>query len=523
MFRIRLPLVALGTAALALAGACAAPAAHIETRPGAPPAELAQFYDQEVAFGPCLPYAQTDLDRKLFVDDRYDCARVQVPVDYADPDGPRGEVALLRVKARGTKIGSLLIDPGGPGNSGMNFVALYGSDVLGRALTKGPVGERFDVIGFDPRGVGASTPKADCYTDAEYDRGMGFLSNPLPDVTDEHQAREVALHCAAGSGGEQALVNFGTSTVARDMDVLRGALGDEKLSYLGYSYGTELGAMYAEAFPQNVRAIALDGAVDPELTAGEFRTSQYVGFQHAFTEMATACAARADCPLGTDPARADEKFQDLVRPLLDRPAPTADPRGLSYDDAVVGVMAGLYSDAAWPGVVAGLTELAAGRGDALLKSRDAFMFRDATGRYGVDPDSNVVIRCMDNQRRTPAEQAELARQIYAAAPFLDQGRSAAELHDECEAWPQPPSRPQPWVAGDVDVPPTLTISVTGDPATPHQGGINLARALGGSLLTVDAAQHGIALLGQSQCVDGVVADYLIDLKTPSADARCSTP
>ena len=141
MFRVRSSLVALGVASLVLVGACAAPSALKSDRsPAAPPAELAQFYDQQVAFGPCLPYAQTDLDKKLFVEDRYDCARVQVPVDYADPDGPRGEIALLRVKARGEKIGSLLIDPGGPGSSGMNFVALYGSDVLGQALTKGPVG-----------------------------------------------------------------------------------------------------------------------------------------------------------------------------------------------------------------------------------------------------------------------------------------------------------------------------------------------------------------------------------------------
>ena len=377
------------------------------------------------------------------------------------------------------------------------------------------------MIGFDPRGVGASTPKADCYTDAEYDRGKGFLTNPLPDVTDEQQAREVAQRCEEGSGGRQTLVNFGTSTVARDMDVLRGALGDEKLSYLGYSYGTELGAMYAEAFPQNVRAIALDGAVDPELTAGEFRKSQYVGFQHAFTEMATACAAQADCPLGPDPTRASQKFQDIVRPLQDRPASTADPRGLSYDDALAGVMAGLYSDAAWPEVITGISELTAGRGDTLLKSRDAFLFRDVTGHYGVDPDSNVVIRCMDNPRRSSAEQAELAQQIYAAAPFVDPGRPASELHNECAAWPAPPSRPEPWVAGDVEVPPTLTISVTGDPATPHQGGINLARALKGSLLTVDAAQHGVALLGQIPCVDQIVTDYLVDLKTPPADARCT--
>ncbi|GAS93805.1 alpha/beta hydrolase family protein [Mycolicibacterium canariasense] len=526
MVYARLALAALGGASLILVGACGAtgPVA-IEATTGnsgtARPAELAAFYDQQVRFEPCASYARTTLDEKLFADARYDCARVQVPVDYQDPGGARAEIALLRVKARGDRIGSLLVNPGGPGVAGMGFVALEANDLVGQVLTKGPVGDRFDVIGFDPRGVGASTPRADCYTDAETDRGQGFLSNPVPNVTDAQQAREVARRCAERSGGEQALVNFGSRDTVRDMDVLRAALGDEKLSYLGYSYGTELGAMYAETFPQRVRAVALDGAVDPDMTAAQFRLSQYVGFQKAFTAMASACASMPDCPLGTDPARASEAFQVIVRPLLDHPAPTADPRGLTYDDAVAGVMAGLYSDAVWPKVIDGLRELADGRGDGLLKLRDNFVGRDSSGRYGTDPDSNVAIRCMDNPQRTPAEQADLTQQIFDAAPFVDSGRPAAHMHYECEAWPQQPSRPERWVTGNVNVPPTLTISVTGDPATPHQGGVNLARALKGSLLTVDGAQHGIALLGQNQCVDDIVAGYLIDLRTPPAGAHCT--
>jgi hypothetical protein len=206
---------------------------------------------------------------------------------------------------------------------------------------------------------------------------------------------------------------------------------------------------------------------------------------------------------------------------LDRPVPTTDGRELAYEDAMTAVTSGLYAEAQWPTVIAGLAEVAAGRGDVLMGMRDSYSGRGPDGRYNDLLDANVAIRCMDNPRRTPAENTELARGIYAAAPFLDAGRPLAESHHECEAWPEPPTRPEPWLTGDVDVPPTLTVSVTGDPATPYQGGVNLARALGGSLLTVEGAQHGISLLGQSECVDGIVTTYLIDLRTPPDDARCT--
>lgn len=165
--------------------------------------------------------------------------------------------------------------------------------------------------------------------------------------------------------------------------------------------------------------------------------------------------------------------------------------------------------------------MSAGRGDVLLEMRDGYFGRGPDGRYNDLLDANITIRCMDDPRRTSAENTELARGIYAAAPFLDPGRPVAESHHECEAWPEPPTRTEPWLTGDVAVPPTLTVSVTGDPATPNQGGVNLARALGGGLLTVDGNQHGISLLGQSACVDDIVTDHLIELQTPPADARCT--
>ncbi|MEU6698606.1 alpha/beta hydrolase [Pseudonocardia sp. NPDC046786] len=518
MFRARSMLPALGLASLVLVGSCAAPAQ--EPAPPAPAdAALAQFHDQEVAFGPCEPYASSAGDEALYGPGRFDCARVQVPLDYTDPDGPRGEVALLRAAARGEKIGSLLVNPGGPGGSGMNLVAS-----LGASWDTGPVGERFDVIGFDPRGVGASRPRVECFTDAESDQGVP----PGPyrfDVPDEQAARDIAQRCVDNTpGGIEALTSVGSMNVVQDMDVLRAALGDEKLSYLGFSYGSELGAMYAEAFPQNLRAMVVDGAVHPELPEPDFRLTQFGAWQETFDQVATLCTTGPDCALGTDPAQATERFQELVRPLQDRPLPTSDGRELTYDQAIEAVSLLQFAEGQWPVIVRALDELARGDGAPLLALRDLAVGRGPDGRYGgsLNTDANLAIRCMDNPRRTAEEHTELGRQAFAAAPFLDPGRPLERAHYECEAWPEPVSRTLPWFDGtDAELPPTLTVSVTGDPGTPHEGGIAMARLLGGNLLTVDGVQHGISLLGQSGCVDRIVGDYLIDLRTPPDDARCS--
>ncbi len=488
--------------------------------PTAAPAEpsgLAEFYAQEIEFGPCAPYASSSVDEQSFASEQFDCARVEVPLDYADPDGPRGEIALLRAKARGEKIGSLLVNPGGPGGSGMSFVGLLRS-----VSDFGRVGERFDVIGFDPRGVGASIPRVECYTDAETDRG----EEPAPylfDVPDGDAARDVAQRCIEGTGGVDALTSVGSADMVRDMDVMREVLGDEKLSYLGYSYGSELGGMYAEAFPENLRAMVIDGAVDPLKSESEFRLSQFAAWQNAFTELAEGCVSEPNCPLGTEPGQADERFHNLVRPLQDNPLPVAGGRSMSYDAADQAVSTSLFVKAQWPIIIQGLSELAAGRGEVLLGLRDGAMGRGPDGRYGggLNVDANLAIRCMDNPRRTADEHTELSRRAWQAAPFLDPGGPGQRAHYECEAWPSPVSRSLPWFTGNAELPPTLTVSVTGDPGTPHEGGVNLARLLGGSLLTVEGAQHGVAMFGQSECVDQAVADYLVDLQTPPVDARCT--
>ncbi|WP_250032706.1 alpha/beta hydrolase [Paractinoplanes maris] len=480
-------------------------------------ADLSVYLGQKLDWTKCKDTAKTAADAKLFADPALECASVDVPLDYAKPKAERAKIALTRLPAAGKAEGSLLINPGGPGGSGTSFVAS-----LLALWQAGTVAQRFDIVGFDPRGIGSSTPALDCYTDKEYDAGDVPRFGAVYDITSAEEAAELAKRCTDGSGGLANLVNAGSTNVVRDMDVIRQVLGDDKLTYLGYSYGSELGAMYAATYPEKVRAIVLDGVVSPDLTASEFRLSQFAGLQARFDDLAALCAKSSDCVLGPDPASANDRLLKIVEPLVETPAPATGGRDVSVWDVYLGISGGLYAEAKWPEVISALTALEAGNADKMLALRDTFYGRTPDGAYSQDFDTNIAVRCMDSRRLTPEEHTALARQIGKVAPMFDLDVfTAGNYHSECEAWPAPPTRDEPWLADVEGVPETLVVSVTGDPATPHQGGIAMARALDGSLLTVDGKQHGAYLLGGSKCVDDVVSKYLLDLKTPPANARCS--
>ncbi|MFD4352553.1 alpha/beta fold hydrolase [Nocardia sp. NPDC058518] len=424
----------------------------------------------------------------------------------------------MKAPARGEPLGSLLLNPGGPGGPGVGMAASTST-----ALLDSPVTEKFDLIGFDPRGVGASTPAIDCLTDEELDNGGPdvFPSASVGGKWTEHDTRTLVERCAERSGGEDVLTHVGTRDAARDMDVLRAALGDEKLSFLGQSYGTRLGAVYAEMFPRNVRAMVLDGAVDPRLGTAERRISQFTSFQRAFDAMATDCATRPECPLGTDPVAAAVNLQKVISPLIDQPIPAGAGRQLTYNLAIGGVIVGLYDSAAWPAITRAITEVGTGRGDIFLALNDVFAQRTPDGRWPNFNEALYAINCMDEQRHTPEQETELRREIHRVAPFMNPGRGADGARDGCESWSAAPTLDYPYATDIEGLPATLTISITGDPTTPYEGGISLANALGGSMLTVEGERHTIASAGTSRCVDDIVAAYLIDLKTPPVQARCA--
>ncbi|MEU7645220.1 alpha/beta hydrolase [Streptomyces huasconensis] len=480
-------------------------------------ADLGAYLGQELDWVKCDDTATSPKDAELFANPALQCASVEVPLDYDKPEGKKAHIALTRLPAEGDAEGSLLLNPGGPGGTGTSFVA--STLPLWQAS---PVAERFDIVGFDPRGVGASTPALDCYTDKEYDAGDVPRFGAVYDITSAEEANKLAERCAAGSGGIANLANAGSTDVVRDIDVMRHVLGDDQLTYLGYSYGSELGAMYAAAHPDKVRAIVLDGAVSPNLTASEFRLSSFTGLQARFDDLAALCAKSPDCVLGPDPAAANDRLHEIVQPLVETPAPTTGGRDLSVWDVYLGISGGLYSEAKWPDVISALTALQAGDADQMLALRDTFYARTADGAYGHDFDTNIAVRCMDSPRMTPEQQTALARKIGNVAPMFDISvLTAGTYHSECEAWPAPPTRDEPWLSDVEGIPETLVVSVTGDPVTPHKGGITMAKALGGSLLTVDGKQHGAYLLGDSKCVDDAVNTYLLDLKTPPTGTRCS--
>jgi pimeloyl-ACP methyl ester carboxylesterase len=469
---------------------------------------------QPVVWGPCQKAGGGG--DSLPIPSGAQCGKIAVPVSYDKPDGAQATLALIRFTATGDKIGSLIINPGGPGESGIEAAA---------SLVEGlppQVRQRFDLVGFDPRGVGSSTPALWCNSDADNDR---LRADPQVDYSPEgvehieKTTKEFIQRCE-DKMGDDFLANVGTDNVAKDLDALRVAVGDDKINYLGYSYGTRIGAAYAEAYPDKVRAMILDGAVDPNADPIQADIDQAQAFQKAFNDYAADCAKDPDCPLGTDPAKSVAVYRSLVDPLVQTPMKTKDPRGLGYSDAIVGTIMALYSPNLWRHLTQALTEMTRGRGDTMLALADMYMRRDSNGHYSNATDARIAINCVDqppvkDRDKVVAED----KRLREVAPFMSYGSFTGHAPlSTCAFWPVPPTGSQ-HIASAPGLPPVLVISTTGDPATPYQAGVDLAKQLGGALLTFKGTQHTVAFQGQ-QCIDDYVATYLVDLKVPPAGATC---
>ena len=484
-----------------------APAASITD---AVPADLQPFYSQKPNWTSCT----TDSSGPGWT-----CAKITVPLDYSDPSKGTTYIMATRKAATGPanqRVGSLLLNPGGPGGAGI----AYAQDPS--VVTKN-VAARYDIVGFDPRGVGQSDPVR-CLSDDTAAMDEFVSADPMP-RTDAQIAEVVKESQAIGKACEQKsariLPYVGTPNAARDMDVIRAVVGDAKLHYLGKSYGTYLGAVYAGLFPQNTGRLVLDGAIDPTLTPKQMNIAQAQGFEKLIREFAANCVTQSGCPLGTDGSTAVDKLMTYLQSLQDHPVPTRDgKRTVNYGLGLTAVLQVMYVPQYWGDLRDALSAAMNGDGTRLLQWAD--LYNDRTnGTYDNQTDANIAINCLDR----PDPDAENVQQIEnkevpdykAQAPLLGEMLAWADL--ACATWPvKPESQPAPITAPGSA--PILVVGTKDDPATPYPWAQGLAKQLqNGHLLTFNGSGHTAYTRG-SQCIDKAVDAYLLQATVPPTGITC---
>jgi pimeloyl-ACP methyl ester carboxylesterase len=468
---------------------------------------LAQFYGQLPDWQPC---GETE---------PLDCATLTAPLDWADPTGETIDLAVIRAEATGDKIGTVFVNPGGPGASGVQMLQQSGA---ARAVTAA-VNQRFDVVSWDPRGAGASSAVS-CGSDADLDRFFYEVDPDEPELgTDEWfawadaQSAEFAAACQANTG--ELLGHISTADSARDLDMLRGVMRSRTLSYVGYSAGSRLGAQYAELFPERSGRMVLDGAIDPSIGIVESVTAQTRGFELALRSYLEWCLDGEGCPFTGTVEDAIADIQELYDALDEKPLRASDGRLLDSELMDTGVAAMLYSEDDWGYLSQGLRAALEGDADMPLRLVDYYNDRDADGHYA----SNVMvafsaIMCLDYPSTATADEV---RALVAADSneYLFADDEPAYSARGCNGWPYPATRePAPITApGSSDI---LVIGTTGDPATPYDEAVALAEQLeNGHLVTYTGEGH-TAYNGGSECVDDTVDAFLLTGTVPASDPRC---
>ena len=467
------------------------------------PGALARFYEQRPQWQAC--------------GGEFQCTRVTVPRDYTAPEGATLELAVVRLPATGReRVASLVVNPGGPGASGVAYAR-----VATQVVTE-PILRRFDLVGFDPRGVAGSAP-IDCLADPQLDAfiaGDGSPDDPQEERELVTQSREFGQGCARRS--PELLPVVSTEDAARDLDVLRSALGDDRLHYLGKSYGTYLGGAYAELFPDRVGRLVLDGALDPRVPEQDVALTQAKGFQTALTAFVDECLEFPDCPLPGPRREALDQVRELLERADRRPLPSTSGRPVTESLALLGVVGSLYDDVSgWPLLREALAEALDGQGDTLLAIADSYTQRRADGRYASNQtEANIAINCLDSaDREASPEELRVKEERFARAapifgPYLAWGEAT------CAEWPVAP-RPAPRHFRAAGAAPILVVGTLRDPATPHEWAVGLAEQLeSGVLLTWDGDGHTAYQRG-SVCVDDVVDAYLLRGAVPRDGRRCA--
>jgi pimeloyl-ACP methyl ester carboxylesterase len=472
----------------------------------APPsgaATLAKFYTQDLVWSDCGPNQ---------------CARLTVPIDYSNPDGDTLKLEMLKVPAASPskRIGSLVVNPGGPGASGVDYAKAADRGIVTKAVR-----EAYDIVGFDPRGVGGSSP-IKCLSDREFDRYLG--SDPTPDDKPEEQrfadsAKAFGAKCQANSG--PLLGHVSTIEAAKDMDILRAALVETKLDYLGKSYGTFLGATYADLFPTKVGRFVLDGAVRPNLTSSQVSEGQAVGFETATRAYVQDCVRNGNCPLGDSLDSGMQRLRDFLKQVDARPLPLDDPyvKSLTEGWASLGIAVAMYDQESWDRLTDALRDAFTGKAGPLMRLAERYADRNSGGGY----DGNLLqvinaVNCLDRaDSKDLAHYESEARSLSAKAPTWGPFLAWSAL--QCGYWPvRANNAPKTITAAGSG--PIVVVGTTRDPATPYQWAQGLASDLeDGHLITFDGDGH-TAYARSNSCVDDAVDAYLLKGAVPPAGLKC---
>jgi pimeloyl-ACP methyl ester carboxylesterase len=444
--------------------------------------------------------------------DAVDVATLEVPVDWADPDGARFELFLARYNAQdqANKIGSLLVNPGGPGSEG-TFLALAAARIYDQEILR-----RFDIIAWDPRGTGESDPPIDCIDD--YDPYFTVIDSTPEDEAERQELVDISRRFAEACVENNEYIEYvGTNNSARDMDAIRRALGEDTISYFGFSYGSELGAAWATLFPDTVRAAVLDGAADPNADELESSLQQLAGFEASLATFLAQCSADPGCAFhnGGD---AESAYDALMAALDADPIPSGDPSRppVNRDVATTGVIEAMYSDVRWPALAESLAAAQQGDGAGLMALNDSYYQRQPDGSYDNFLEAFPVISCADSGERRTVEEidADAPRYTEVAPRLVPEGSLGGYT---CTFMP-PSVDPRVEITG-AGAGTILVIGTTGDPSTPLDSTIRMADALeDGRLVVVVADQH--TGYGVNRCVVDAVNAYLIDLEPPADGLRC---
>lgn len=511
--------VAVLTAVALLVGGCVTPSTRwVSATSGKvnQPSEAPTAPMSLAQWRPCPELAE-ELLQQAPANYAFACATIRVPQDWTTAvngqpaDGKTFDLALVRVRSiiqrASDRIGSVVVNPGGPGGSGVEL-AVYLSSALPTALTS-----RFDIVGFDPRGVGRST-QISCFSSKDLDEYFGADPDPTSQADfDAAVALQRRMAESCGTKYAETLPLFSTEQTANDMDAVRAAINDTQLTYLGYSYGTLLGAVYAQLYPQRVRAMVLDGAVDPTQTSTQDAEGQARGFERAFDNFAAWCRnTPSACPIGSDP-------RGVVTAAFDRartdPIVSGGGRTATAGWILTGIISSLYSQSGWRQLAGALNDLRKGNAGSIFALADQYAERDSAGDYSNLFDANAAVNCTDDDTTMTVEQLrQLQSQWRDKYPLFG---APLALNLMCSQWP---GKRDPYPTGAATgAPPIVVVGTTGDPATPYEQTATLARMLGvGVVLTWQGEGH--TAYPQTRCITDAVNTYLVDLSPPAAGTVC---